>query len=176
MTISTKKVRIITNKVSFHSVHGLHLVRSAEEPQNVQLQNDISAQFDRLLGIPFGTEKNQNVGDVKKGKSLFPYTSFTAIGISDDYVMICFEASFSEAPVTFVCDVKQKVVKNYLDMSIAAMLLDDNLFEQTEIQLHRRKNFQKAIPLIDEINSFVNDYKKILELNKGDLVEISKVL
>lgn len=92
------------------------------------------------------------------GKNSLPYNSMVTMGRIGNYLILHFTYSYKN-PILFVIDTKEKLIKNYIDISLAKNILNDDVYEDITESLHYPKNMKNLFKGIENMDNFINSYQ-----------------
>lgn len=92
------------------------------------------------------------------GKNSLPYNSMVTMGRIGNYLILHFTYSYKNT-ILFVIDTKERLIKNYIDISLAKNILNDDIYEDIMESLHYPRNMKNLFKNIENMNDFIDLYQ-----------------
>lgn len=126
---------------------------------------EIQARFSNIMNSFIEKGTNKSINYIKE-KDILPYESKVRVGKMGNHLILNFKNDFNN-PCLFILDIKEQKVKNYIDIQLAKEILNNEIYDTMQEELHKKKNLTNIIKNVKSIEKFIKEFEKQMELHKN---------
>ncbi len=126
----------------------------------------IKEEFLKIVNSLEGIEKTKGTKEHKFAEMTLPYNAMSIMTRLNDHLVLHCSTSYAQ-PMLFIIDMQKEEIRNYIDIEVAKIILNDKAREKIDRQLSSPFHFGAFYPNIKDVNMLAEKYAERLRQHKN---------